>query len=59
MSGCKLVIGKLPFLDLNSGRNSRTMVLVELGRAEFHWYHRVTSQDMIKYHMSRLEKILV
>jgi hypothetical protein len=49
MNGFKLVIGKLPFLDLNSRINSRTMMLVELGRAQFQWYHhhRVTKLDTI------------
>ena len=42
MNGFKLVIGKLPFLDLNSRKNSRTMILVEFGQAELRWYHRVT-----------------
>lgn len=41
MNGVKLVIRKLPFLDLNSPKNSQIMILVEPERLEFQKYDMI------------------
>lgn len=41
MNGVELVIRKLPFLDLNSPKNSQIMILVEPERLEFQKYDMI------------------